>query len=454
MIMLMKRSHRLALLATIFGSGITFLDGTVVNLALPSISNDLGASFSQLQWITDGYLLSLSSLILLGGSLGDILGRRRVFLYGLYGFGLFSFLCGMASSSESLIIFRILQGVFGALLVPGSLAIINTNFPAESRGRAIGVWSAWAGAFTAIGPLVGGYLIDAASWRWIFFINIPLILLCVFLTKAGVKETKDAGHRSIDLSGAVLAALSLAGITYGLIQGPAEHWNAGAVIPIFAGLLFANAFFIVEKNKKDPMVPLALFKSRNFSGSNLMTFAMYGALSGFMFALVIYLQTKMHYSAIKAGLSLLPVTLLMLSLSGRMGELSSKYGPRRFMVAGPITAGAGVLLLTNLQPGDNYITYLLPRVILFGIGLVITVAPLTTTVMSSVPNEDSGIASAINNAVSRVGGLFVVALLGLLGTDHVFKFSMILSGSLAVLAGIISYIAIQNPEKLVAKTDN
>jgi EmrB/QacA subfamily drug resistance transporter len=454
MIMLMKRSHRLALLATIFGSGITFLDGTVVNLALPSISNDLGASFSQLQWITDGYLLSLSSLILLGGSLGDILGRRRVFLYGLYGFGLFSFLCGMASSSESLIIFRILQGVFGALLVPGSLAIINTNFPAESRGRAIGVWSAWAGAFTAIGPLVGGYLIDAASWRWIFFINIPLILLCVFLTKAGVKETKDAGHRSMDLSGAVLAALSLAGITYGLIQGPAEHWNAGAVIPIFAGLLFANAFFIVEKNKKDPMVPLALFKSRNFSGSNLMTFAMYGALSGFMFALVIYLQTKMHYSAIKAGLSLLPVTLLMLSLSGRMGELSSKYGPRRFMVAGPIAAGAGVLLLTNLQPGDNYITYLLPRVILFGIGLVITVAPLTTTVMSSVPNEDSGIASAINNAVSRVGGLFVVALLGLLGTDHVFKFSMILSGSLAVLAGIISYIAIQNPEKLVAKTDN
>jgi MFS family permease len=218
------------------------LDGTVVNLALPSISKELGASFSQLQWIADGYLLSLSSLILLGGSLGDILGRKKIFLFGLYGFGLFSLLAGLTDSSESLIIFRILQGLFGALLVPGSLAIINTNFPQQSRGRAIGLWSAWAGAFTAIGPLVGGYLIDAASWRWIFYINIPLIIVCILLTKFGVKETKDVGRRQIDYSGALFAALALGGITYGLIEGPVDKWRAASLVPLFAGLVFAGLF--------------------------------------------------------------------------------------------------------------------------------------------------------------------------------------------------------------------
>jgi EmrB/QacA subfamily drug resistance transporter len=450
----MNSKHRLALLATIFGSGIVFLDGTVVNLALPSISKDLGASFSQLQWIADGYLLSLSALILLGGSLGDIFGRKRLFLYGLYGFGLFSFLCGVASSSESLIVFRILQGIFGAFLVPGSLAIINTNFPPEKRGKAIGLWSAWAGAFTAIGPLAGGYLIDAASWRWIFFINIPLILFCIILTVLGVRETKDVEHRRIDFAGASVAALALAGITYGLIEGPVDHWKAGSVAPLLAGLILAVFFLMIEKGQRDPMVPLSLFKSRNFSGSNIMTFAMYGSLSGFMFALVIYLQTKMGYSAIKAGAALLPVTALMLMFSGNMGALSAKYGPRRFMTWGPILAGIGILLLVNFKPGDNYFTYLLPCVVLFGIGLVTTVAPLTTTVMSSVPNDESGIASAINNAVSRVGGLFVVAILGLLGTGHVFRFSMILSGILAISAGIISFLIITDMKKPVANNSN
>jgi EmrB/QacA subfamily drug resistance transporter len=450
MINFMKHQRHLALLATIVGSGIVFLDGTVVNLALPSISKDLGASFAQLQWIADGYLLSLSSLILLGGSLGDILGRKQMFLFGLYGFGAISLLCGLAPNSETLIVFRILQGVFGALLVPGSLAIINTNFPQGGRGRAIGQWSAWAGAFTAIGPFIGGYLIDTASWRYIFYINVPLVLVCIVLTMLGVQETKDLEHRQIDFSGAAIAALALAGITYGLIEGPANKWHAGAFIPLIVGAIFAGIFVVVEKDKKDPMVSLRLFKSQNFTGSNLMTFAMYGALSGFMFALVIYLQTKMHYSAIKAGLSLLPVTLIMLSLSGRMGALSAKYEPRRFMSVGPIIAGIGILLLINLQPGDGYLTYLLPRVFLFGLGLVTTVAPLTTTVMSSVPGEDSGIASAINNAVSRVGGLVVIAVLGILGAEHVYKFSMLLCGILAILAGIISYLTIVSPKKPVA----
>jgi EmrB/QacA subfamily drug resistance transporter len=450
----MKSSRRLALLATIFGSGIVFLDSTVVNLALPSISKDLGASFMQLQWIADGYLLSLSSLMLLGGSLGDILGRKKVYLFGLYGFGVFSLLCGLAPNSESLILFRLLQGIFGALLVPGSLAIINTNFPLAERGKAIGQWSAWSGATTAIGPLIGGYLIDAASWRWIFFINVPFIASCIVLTIKGVEESKNAKGRKIDFIGAIFAAISMAGITYGLIEGPADNWKFKSLLPLISGILFFVVFLVYEAHKKDPMVPLGLFKSRNFSGSNAMTFAMYGALAGFMFALVIYLQTKMHYSAIKAGLSLLPVTILLLLLSKRMGGLSTKYGPKMFMTIGPVIAGIGILLLVNLRPGDSYVAYLLPRVVLFGIGLSIMVAPLTTTVMTSVSDLSSGIASAINNVVSRAGGLVVIALLGLLGAEHVFKFSMVLCGILAITAGMISFFTIKNPKNLVEKAGN
>jgi EmrB/QacA subfamily drug resistance transporter len=421
-----------------------------VSLALPQISKDLGASFSDLQWIVDGYLLSLSSLLLLGGSLGDILGRKKVYLIGLYGFGAFSLLCGIAPNSELLILFRLLQGIFGALLVPGSLAIINTNFPKEARGRAIGQWSAWSGAATAIGPLLGGYLIDAASWRWIFFINVPLIIICAVLTIKGVEESKDARVRKIDYKGSILAALALAGITYGFIEGPVDKWHASSVVPLILGFVFAFIFLWYEKKSRDPMVPLSLFKSRNFSGANVMTFAMYGALAGFMFALVIYLQTKLGYSAIKAGASLLPVTVLLLFLSGKVGGLSSKYGPRVFMTVGPVIAGFGILLLLPLQVGDNYFTFLLPRVMIFGVGLALMVAPLTTTVMTSVDENSSGIASGINNVVSRIAGLIVVALLGLFGADHVFRFSILLCGVLALSAGIISFLVIHNPKKILA----
>ncbi|MDB5160880.1 MAG: transrane efflux protein [Candidatus Saccharibacteria bacterium] len=442
------KGKKLALVATIIGSGITLLDGTVVNLALPHIASDFHAGFSSLQWIVDGYALTLAALILIGGSLGDIFGRKKVYLIGLIGFGIVSLACGLSPSKEWLIALRTLQGVFGALLIPGGLAIINTDFPKEERGAAIGLWSAWTASFAAIGPLLGGYLIDVASWRWVFYINVPLIIVCCILTIVDVEEGRDSHKRTVDLPGAVLTALSLAGITYGLIEGPINHWALTSIVPLIAGIIFAGLFLWRESTAKDPMVDLSLFRSRNFSGANLMTFAMYGALGGFIFSLVIYLQTKMGYSSIKAGISLLPVTILMLSLSRRMGALSQKIGPRMFMTVGPLLSAAGMLLLVNYRPGDSYLTVLLPRVILFGAGLVMMVAPLTATVMSSVDDTKSGIASGINNAVSRTAGLVVVALLGLMGKGEVFRFSMLLCAALAASAGIISYLIIQNPKRI------
>ncbi|HET6863619.1 MAG TPA: MFS transporter [Candidatus Saccharimonadales bacterium] len=436
-----------ALIATILGSGVVFLDGTIVNLALPKIAQGLHGRFSDLQWIADGYLLSLSSLILLGGSLGDIFGRKRIYLTGLVGFGILSLLCGLSPSIGFLIAFRVLQGVFGALLVPGGLAIINTNFPREERGAAIGRWSAWSGILTAVGPLVGGYIIDAISWRWIFFINIPLIIVCGLLASANVDESKDNRPRRVDRYGAVLAAMALAGITYGLIEGPVEHWATKSVLALVIGSVLALAFIVFEKAGRDPMVELSLFRSRNFSGANLMTFAMYGALAGFMFALVIYMQTKLGYSAIKAGISLLPVSLMLLFLSARVGRLSSRIGPRYFLTFGPILAALGMFLLIDYKASDSYLWFLLPRVLLFAIGLTALVAPLTTTVMTSVDELSSGIASGINNAVSRVAGLVVIALLGLAGTGNTYRFSMVLCAIFAAAAGIISFFTIQNPAK-------
>jgi EmrB/QacA subfamily drug resistance transporter len=435
------------LVATILGSGVVFLDGTIVNLALPKISVGLHGHFSDLQWIADGYLLSLSALILLGGSLGDIFGRKRTYLVGLTGFGLVSLLCGLSPSIGFLIAFRIIQGVFGALLVPGGLAIINTNFPRDERGAAIGRWAAWSGILSAIGPLVGGYIIDAISWRWIFFINSPLIVVCGFLAVANVEESKDSRVRRVDGYGAALAAVSLAGITYGLIEGPLNHWQAKSLIPLLGGLLLGLVFLVFESRNRDPMVKLGLFRSRNFTGANLMTFAMYGALAGFMFALVIYMQTKLGYSAIKAGVSLLPVSLMLLFFSSRVGRLSSKLGPRYFLTLGPLLAALGMFLLIGYQPGDSYLWFLLPRVLLFSIGLVLLVAPLTTTVMTSVEDSSSGIASGINNAVSRVAGLVVIALLGLAGTGNTYRFSMILCAIFAAAAGVISYLTIENQAK-------
>lgn len=440
----MTRQQLFVLIATILGSAVVILDSSIVNIALPKIGENLHIGYADFQWIIDGYLLSLSSLILLGGSLGDIYGRKKIYLTGLIGFGISSLLCALAPTANILIGVRVLQGIFGALLVPGGLSIINTNFSRNLRSQAIGTWTAFTSIAALLGPLVGGLILDITSWRWIFFINIPLIVLCAVFGWPCIDESRDESSRRVDVAGAVLGVVALAGITYGLIEGPPNHWPFRVITSLCIGAIAAVVFYLVEKDSKDPMVDLSLFKSRNFLGSNIMTFAMYGALSGFMFTLIIYLQTHLHYTSLEAGLSMLPVGIIMFLFARRVGILSARYGPRLFMTFGPIIAALGMASLIFLKPGEHYIWHVLPGVLLFSIGLVLTVSPLTTTVMTSASEVHSGIASGINNAVSRVAGLIVVALLGLFGTTHAYQFGMIVSASLGLLAGIMSFTVIRN----------
>jgi MFS family permease len=295
-----------------------------------------------------------------------------------------------------------------------------------------------------LGPLLGGFILDIASWRWIFLINLPIIVLCAAFGLPSISESHDQRKRRVDIRGALYAVIALSGITYGLIQGPAYHWQSSAVIALIIGIVFALVFLWAEDRGKDPMVDLSLFASRNFLGSNIMTFAMYGALSGYMFSLIIYLQTNLHYSSLDAGLSMLPVGVLMFLFAGRVSGLSAKFGPRLFMTYGPIISSLGMIFLYFLKPGQSYLTHVLPGVVLFGIGLVLMVAPLTTTVMTSVNESSSGIASGINNAISRVAGLIVIAMLGLLGAQEAYHFGLLVSAGLALSAGMISFTVIRN----------
>lgn len=440
----MTKRQFLVLVTTILGSTVVIVDGVIVNLALPKIGADLHVGFSGLQWMVDGYLLSLSALILLGGSLGDILGRKKIYLIGAAGFGVSSLLCGLAPTATMLILFRVVQGIFGALLVPGALSIINTNIGRKDRGQAIGRWTGWTSVGVVIAPLLGGLILGITTWRWIFLVNIPLLLSCVLIGAGSIEESKDAHKRHIDFGGAALAVAALASLTFGLIEGPIQHWNVLTIGALVAGVVLSLAFVLFEAWHPDPMVPLHLFKSRNFSGSNLMTFAMYGALSGFTFALVIYLQKTLGYSSIKAGASLLPISIIMFFFAGRVGKLAAKKGPRLFMTLGPLIAAVGIASFYWLDVGSAYVTGVLPGVLLFSIGLALTVAPLTTTVMTSIDETASGIASGVNNAVSRVAGLIVVATLGVLGANSFYQFSIALSAALAAVAGIISFLVIQN----------
>ena len=405
---------RLALLAAIMGSFVVGLDSTVVNVALPSISDDLGGGLAGQQWISNAYLLALGSLILVGGSLGDVYGERTVFSLGLAGFGAASLLCAIAPSVELLVAGRALQGVFGALLTPSALAVIVLVFPAAERGAAIGSWTAWQAISGVVGPFVGGWLVDQASWRWIFAINLPFVVATIILIRIAVPARDGSGvQRRLDWLGAGLCAIGLAGPVYGLIRQPEAGWGSAQVaLPIVAGLAVFAGFLVHESRAADPMLPLGLFKRRNFSAGNLETLAMYGGLGVVFFLLVLFLQQVAGYTALQAGMTTLPVTVVMFLGSKRAGALADRLGPRAFMGGGPLVAAAGLAWLAQLTADVDYVTDLLPGLLVFAAGLALTVAPLSATVLADADEHNAGIASATNNAVARVAGLVAIAGLG------------------------------------------
>jgi EmrB/QacA subfamily drug resistance transporter len=408
------RRKRLALLAAILGSFVAGLDATVVNVALPAIERDLGGGLAGQQWVSNAYLLTLGSLILVGGSLGDLYGERRIFTLGVAGFGVVSVICAVAPSIEVLIAGRALQGVFGALLTPSALAVIVASFPPDERGAAIGSWTAWGGIALVIGPLAGGWLIDVATWRWIFAINVPFVVATVIIVRIAVSERVREGPQvHLDYIGATLCALGLAGPVFALIREPSVGWGSPEVlVPALAGLTMLVLFVAHEARTEHPMLPLGLFRRRNFAFGNLETLLMYGGLSAVIFFLVLFLQQVAGYDALQAGLATLPITIVMFALSRRAGRLADRYGPRWFMGGGPLVAAAGLALLQRVDAHVDYATELLPALLLFSLGLSATVAPLTATVLADADEHNAGIASGVNNAIARVAGLLAVAALG------------------------------------------
>jgi len=410
-----ETTKRWTLVACIVGSAIVFLDGTVVNVALPALQRDLDASLSAQQWVVEAYALTLSALLLVGGSLDDLFDRRTVFASGVLGFGVTSVLCALAPNIEVLIAARALQGIAGALLVPSTLAMIIHTFPSDERGAAIGSWTAWTGIATVIGPLAGGSLIDNASWRWIFAINVVPVAITLWLIAVHVPraaERPEGGH--VDFLGGLLCALGLGGTIFALIEQPMLGTTDPAVAITFLGGVVCLVLFVLhERRSPAPMLPLSLFRERNFTVGNLTTLAMYAALGGMLFLLGIYVQQVGGYSALAAGATFLPVTALIFALSKRWGALADRYGPRWFMAAGPLIQGAGMLLMLRVGPEANYWTELLPALLVFGLGLSLAVAPLTAAVLAAVEDSRSGIASGVNNAVSRVAGLLAIAVIGI-----------------------------------------
>jgi len=449
---------RAVVAAASLGSGIAFLDGTVVNVALKTIGEDLDASLAELQWITNGYLLTLASLILLGGALGDRFGRRRVFVVGTVWFAAASLLCGLAPNPEVLIAARVLQGIGGALLTPGSLAMIQGSFTHDDRAPAIGAWTGLTSLAMALGPFVGGGLIQYADWRWIFLINPPLAALTVLIAVKWVPETRaDEPSTHFDLLGAVLAVAALGGTTYALIQwGDALAWVAAGV-----GLAAAVGFVLVEAREREPMLPLGIFRDRTFSAANAMTLLVYGALGANGFFVTIQLQTVTGYGALAAGAAFVPMTLLMLALASHAGRLATRIGPRLPMTVGPLIMAVGALMYLRIGADSSYLLDILPGVVVFGVGLTLMVAPLTATVLAAAPDEHAGIASGVNNAIARAGGLLAVAALpvavGLHGSEYAdpvafdssFRTAMVVCAVLLAVGGLVSWFTI-HPQVLEA----
>jgi EmrB/QacA subfamily drug resistance transporter len=414
------RQQRLTLIATILGSTVVFLDSTIVNVALPSIGRELNAGLAGQQWVLEAYMLTMVSLLLVGGSLGDQFGRRRLFVIGLVAFGVTSILCALAPTEEFLIGARALQGIAGALLVPGSLAIVAATFSGEERGAAVGMWTAWTGIATVFGPAGGGALVGLISWRAIFWVNIPLIAATVWLTLRTVEESSDPdAFRGIDVPGVLLSAAGLAGPVFALIEQPTHGWGDALVwLPLIAGIVCFVAFVLWEARAARPMLDLSLFRIRNFAVANATTLTVYAGLAAGLLFVGLYLQQVVGYSAFEAGLATTPISLCLFFLSPRWGRLASGTGPRLPMTLGPIVGGVGMLLFMRLGTNASYVTDVLPAILVFGLGLSATVAPLTATVLDSVAENRVGIASGINNGVSRVAGLLAIAVLGAVISAH------------------------------------
>src|SRR5271169_3331115 len=406
---------RLTLIACILGSGIVFLDGTVVTVALPRIQIALGGGLAAQQWIVNGYLLTLSALILIGGSLGDLYGERRVFAIGVGGFGVASLACALSPSIGVLVGARALQGIAGALLVPSSLAVIVNTFSEDERGKAIGSWTAWGSIAGVLGPLAGGELLAIASWRWIFLVNVPLAIACVTLILTAIPPSAPhaRGSRRVDVTGAILCAAGLAGPVFALIEQPRLGWSSPAVIvPLIVGVALLALFAAFEARAQDPMLPMRLFRRRNFSAGNVETFAMYAGLAILFFFLILFLQQIGGYTPLQSGLATLPVTVVMFVLSRRFGALADRLGPRLFMGAGPLIAACGLLLFQRIGVHVDYVSDVLPGVLVFALGLSMTVAPLTAAVLAGAETSQAGIASGVNNAIARVAGLLGTAAVG------------------------------------------
>jgi EmrB/QacA subfamily drug resistance transporter len=445
---------RWTLIASILGSSMAFIDGSVVNVALPSIQADLGGGLATQQWVVDAYLLTLGSLILVGGSLGDIYGEVRIFMIGVASFAGASVLCAIAPDAPSLIVFRGIQGMAGALLTPASLAMLTTTFSGTARGNAIGQWTSWTGISFIVGPTIGGWLVDVSTWRAIFLLNIPIAAVTLLiLARLGGMHQKRREDLRVDVVGAILGTAGLGLVVAGFIEQPQLGWGDPLILGAFIlGALFLGAFVAYELRTPMPMLPLRLFRLRNFSVSNVETLSVYGGLSALSTFLTLFLIEFAGFSALRAGLSLLPITVVMFFLSPRMGRLSMQYGPHLFMAVGPIIAGLGVLAYTRLPEDLNYWVDIVPALLVFSLGLSMTVAPLTTTVLADAGPGDAGVASGVNNAVARIAGLLAIAILGILaagGGDHLtvhgFHVTMGAVAGLLICGGLIGAVGLRNP---------
>jgi EmrB/QacA subfamily drug resistance transporter len=464
----MSQRQRLTLIAAILGSGVAMLDGTIVNVALPAIERDLGGGLTGQQWVANAYLLVLGSLILIGGSLGDIYGERKIFALGVAAFGAFSVLCAVAPTIEVLIAARALQGAAGALLTPSSLAIIVAAFPLGQRAAAVGIWTAWSGIAAIIGPLLGGVIVDNASWRWVFAINVPPVIATVALVLAAVPAGERRADRTVDLTGALLCMLGLGGFVFALIEQPNYGWSSPVIwAPLLGGIALFALFLLHERRAHDPMLKLELFSRRNFAFANAETLVVYAGIAILFFYLVIYLQEVAGYSAVRSGLTTVPVTLVMFFFSRRAGALADRYGPRLFMGCGPLISAAGILLLVRVGMHPSYVVDLLPALLVFAVGLTLTVAPLTATVLADADETDAGIASAINNAIARVAGLVGVAVIGVVvagtltgdtfapdeSSVRAFHEAMAICAALVAAGGIAGLFGIVNARREVKACD-